>query len=147
MPTVFDNNARAGLVARLEKLTPVHRPQWGKFNAQQVLVHLAGPLRAAMGEMPVAPKNGPFRFWVVKKIIIYWAPWPKGAPTAPEFIPSATGDWTRSKAEVKAALERFAANGEKGIWSEHPAFGRLTGRDWGVLQWKHFDHHLRQFGL
>lgn len=29
---------------------------------------------------------------------------------------------------------------------EHALVGRLTGDEWGRLQHKHLDHHLRQFG-
>ncbi|WP_410479057.1 DUF1569 domain-containing protein [Pedobacter psychrodurus] len=25
-------------------------------------------------------------------------------------------------------------------------FGPLTPEEWALMQWKHFDHHLRQFG-
>jgi hypothetical protein len=25
-------------------------------------------------------------------------------------------------------------------------FGRMSGAEWGVTQYKHLDHHLRQFG-
>ena len=32
-------------------------------------------------------------------------------------------------------------------WQEHPAFGRLARRAWGVLAYRHLDHHLRQFGV
>jgi hypothetical protein len=38
----------------------------------------------------------------------------------------------------------------KSVWNaapEHPAFGRLSGRAWGALVYRHMDHHLRQFGL
>ena len=28
-------------------------------------------------------------------------------------------------------------------WPEHPIFGRLTTKDWGVFSYKHLDHHLR----
>jgi Protein of unknown function (DUF1569) len=28
----------------------------------------------------------------------------------------------------------------------HPFFGALTVAEWDGLQWKHLDHHLRQFG-
>ena len=28
----------------------------------------------------------------------------------------------------------------------NPFFGSLTGAEWGVSQFKHVDHHLRQFG-
>jgi len=30
-------------------------------------------------------------------------------------------------------------------WPEHPAFGALSRRAWGVLIYRHMDHHLRQF--
>lgn len=26
-------------------------------------------------------------------------------------------------------------------------FGNLTPEEWAIVQWKHFDHHLRQFGV
>jgi hypothetical protein len=28
----------------------------------------------------------------------------------------------------------------------HGFFGPLSGAEWGVSQYKHVDHHLRQFG-
>ncbi|MGH9801334.1 MAG: DUF1569 domain-containing protein, partial [Blastocatellia bacterium] len=30
---------------------------------------------------------------------------------------------------------------------EHPAFGKLSTKDWGALTYKHMDHHFRQFGV
>ena len=30
---------------------------------------------------------------------------------------------------------------------EHPAFGALTYKDYGVLIARHTEHHFRQFGL
>jgi hypothetical protein len=32
-------------------------------------------------------------------------------------------------------------------WPEHPAFGHLTHRAGGVVEYRHADHHLRQFGV
>ena len=29
----------------------------------------------------------------------------------------------------------------------HPFFGKLTPEQWGMSQYKHFDHHLKQFSL
>lgn len=31
--------------------------------------------------------------------------------------------------------------------TRQPAFGRLTRPAWGVLSYRHIDHHLRQFGV
>jgi hypothetical protein len=44
-------------------------------------------------------------------------------------------------------MDRFAARGQDGPWVDHPAFGRLSPRAWGVLVYRHMDHHLRQFGV
>ena len=30
---------------------------------------------------------------------------------------------------------------------EHALIGKVSGEDWGRLQHKHVDHHLRQFGV
>jgi hypothetical protein len=49
-------------------------------------------------------------------------------------------------ATVEALVARFAARGTDGVWPEHSHFGRLNGRQWGVFCYRHFDHHLRQFG-
>jgi hypothetical protein len=29
----------------------------------------------------------------------------------------------------------------------HAFFGKLSGREWGELMYKHIDHHLQQFGV
>ncbi len=29
----------------------------------------------------------------------------------------------------------------------HPFFGNLNSEEWDTLNWKHLDHHLRQFGV
>jgi hypothetical protein len=49
--------------------------------------------------------------------------------------------------DIKSLLERFAARDEIQEWPAHPAFGQLSRKDWGVLVYKHIDHHLRQFGV
>ena len=45
-------------------------------------------------------------------------------------------------------VERFAAAGPAGCTAHpHSFFGRLTPEEWAVLQYKHLDHHLRQFAV
>ena len=33
------------------------------------------------------------------------------------------------------------------IWNPHPMFGKFTMEQWGKMEYKHLDHHLRQFGV
>ena len=56
-------------------------------------------------------------------------------------------DFQGTKEKVRALLSDLHAMGEKGCdGNVHRFFGRLTGAQWGVTQYKHLDHHLRQFG-
>jgi oxepin-CoA hydrolase/3-oxo-5,6-dehydrosuberyl-CoA semialdehyde dehydrogenase len=41
--------------------------------------------------------------------------------------------------------EAFKKEPEK--QTAHPAFGMLTRDEWMLLQYKHLQHHARQFGL
>ena len=80
-------------------------------------------------------------------VFVYWLPFPKGLPTAVELIPADTADFESKRAIVRRGIESFA-NRETGLaWPEHPAFGTLSAKEWGVLGYRHTDHHLRQFGV
>jgi hypothetical protein len=147
MHTLFDDDARAGIRARIDRLTPDRRPLWGKMDAGTMIVHLTAQLRAGLGELACAPKKTPLNNWLMRRLIIYVLPWPKGTPTAPEFLAQPSTTWDEDLAALRAAMDRFAARGPGAAWPPHPAFGPLTGRMWGVLAWRHLDHHLRQFGV
>jgi len=56
-------------------------------------------------------------------------------------------DFEKEKQRAKELITLFYNNGrEKCSQHPHSFFGKLTPDEWGILQWKHFDHHLRQFG-
>jgi len=46
----------------------------------------------------------------------------------------------------KLILEVYAVRDRK-EWNPHPLFGAFTSQQWGQMQYKHLDHHLRQFGV
>lgn len=147
MKTIWDPSCRAELFSRLAGLTLDCHPLWGSMNPSHMLAHCADPMRSAMGELAVAAKPGPFRKPVLRYLIIYWLPWPKGVPTAPEFLHPEPGAFDQNLSNLCQTIERFAQRGDRGPFEEHPAFGRLSGKDWGRLTYRHLDHHLRQFGL
>ena len=147
MKTIWDESARRALVSRLELVQASSPAKWGKFNATQMVQHIGEPLRAAMGEMEVAPKNGPFRNPLLRYLVIYWLPWPKGAPTAPEFIPQLGGDIEANRCEFKRTFDLFVRYMQEKRPLPHPAFGALSREHWGVLTYRHVDHHLTQFGV
>jgi hypothetical protein len=89
-----------------------------------------------------APKDRPFMKW-----FILYSPirWPKGVKVPRSLFPAAAEDFEEQRAAVLNTLEYFEADPgtEFGF---HPLLGRLSFREWGRLHYRHFDHHLRQFG-
>jgi hypothetical protein len=80
-------------------------------------------------------------------LFVHLLPWPKGRlPTLPEMQSTRPGDWERDIVAAEELLVRAADRGADAEWPEHAAFGRLSGKEWGWLTYKHTDHHLRQFG-
>jgi hypothetical protein len=146
--TLWDAESRRELVDRLNRLKPDATPLWGRMNAPQMVAHLVGWMRMANGELKTAPLHRPIRYPLVKQLIIYWLPWPKGVPTAPELLSKEKYDFTAEQASFQRYLKAYEKTpGSKTVWPEHPAFGMLTTKEWGALGYRHTDHHLRQFGV
>jgi hypothetical protein len=146
--TLWNVESRQELVERLSRLKPDARPLWGRMNAPQMVAHLVGWMKMAKGELYTAPLNRPIRYPPLKQMVIYWLPWPKGVPTAPELISREQYDFASEHASFCRYLESFDEKPDPNkIWPPHPAFGNLTTREWGALGYRHTDHHLRQFGV
>jgi hypothetical protein len=147
MKTLFDDRRRREFQERLGRLTPATAPQWGKFDAARMVVHVADSLRMALGTLPAKSKRLPIRHPPLKQLLFYWLPWPKGVPTAPELLQRSPADWDAEVAGLLALIEEAGTVPPDFVWPEHPAFGRMSRRAWGVLGYRHLDHHFRQFGV
>jgi len=146
MQTIWEAPQRRALQQRFAGLGADAAPGWGRMSAPQMIAHVADSLRLALGELPCAPKSLPLRYTPIKQLVIYWLPFPKNAPTAPELLARIPGTWSADVADLAALIDRVGERGPDARFPDHPAFGRLTGRAWGVLIARHLDHHLRQFG-
>ena len=146
MKSIWQKESRGELNNRLAALAWDRRAAWGKFTTPKMVCHLADSLKMAMGDLKVAPKRLPIRYPPLKQLIIYVAPFPKGAPTAPELLAREPKAWAHDVEEVQSLLARAGSTRTTDSWPEHPAFGKLSRRAWGVLIYRHMDHHLRQFG-
>jgi hypothetical protein len=147
MKSVWQPEVRAELVARAAQVRGDKAPGWGTMTAPEMMAHLADSLRMALGEIAVAPRAPLLKFPPLRHAIIYWLPFPKGAPTAPELRARTADDLTAEVEAIRGLLETFSTRDVNGRWARHAAFGALTGADWGVLVYRHTDHHLRQFGV
>lgn len=146
--SLFDPSGLAAMLARLQRLQPDATRQWGKMTAAQMLAHCQQPLRVAVGELPLKRNLIGFLFGrMAKKMLLSPKPWKPDMPTAPEFKVQDQRDFGREKAALVALVTRFGQAGPEALTKlPHPFFGKLTDDEWQALQWRHLDHHLRQFG-
>ena len=147
MKSAWNVGNRRELQRRVSALRPEARGQWGSMTAPQMVAHLADSLRMAVGDLPVAAKTSPLRYPPLKQLALYWLPFPKGVPTAVELITRVPETWKFEVDDVNSLLDQFAHRDRHGRWPDHPVFGRMRGSSWGVLVYRHMDHHLRQFGV
>ncbi|MBL7775074.1 MAG: DUF1569 domain-containing protein [Saprospiraceae bacterium] len=142
---------REALIHRLQGLRPDSQRRWGQLDARQLLPHLTDPLLVALGDRTAQPMPSVLSKRPLSTFMVWLAPWPKGAPTAAEFIPGKKGtpplDFDRDRQALLLAIHRFAQQSENQSFHPSPVFGRLSNRAWGRLMWRHINHHLRQFGL
>ena len=146
MPSLRDNAARTALVRRLQGLTPGAAAKWGRLDARTMLCHLNDVLAVAVADTKAQSANQKaFQHFPLKHLILYVLPIPNNVRTAPEFLRSTPAAFEDDRQRVIQLIDRLAA-APKGHGPEHPLFGRLTNEEWNVLQWKHINHHLKQFG-
>lgn len=148
MPESLSNaRARQALLDRLERLEPDATARWGRMTAPQMLAHLVDWMLMATGTLKTAPKPRVLRYPPLKQLAIYWLPFPRNVPTAPELIGRAPLDWAMERAELRRHVQAFAHVDAKTKWPPHPVFGTMSTKAWSVLGYRHLDHHLRQFGV
>lgn len=150
MKTLFDRKDADELKSRLQQLRPDSKREWGKMNPAQALAHTASGVELALGEWnPPRLFIGRLLGGFVKRIALRDdAPFKKNSPTDPGLIVADERDFETERRRLRGLIDRLIAKGPGGCTAHpHPFFGRLTGAEWGVLTYKHINHHLRQFGV
>ncbi len=144
--SLYDPARRDEMLRRLAALRFDRSPRWGRMTAPQMVTHLIEAYRMPSGELHIAARSMPFKP-LLRWLMLYVMPFPKGAPTARELLARRPSTWDADVEALRACIAavREPAAGER--VGEHPIFGKMSARDWGVLLYKHTDHHFRQFGI
>jgi hypothetical protein len=134
----------------LAHLAPTQRPFWGRLTAPLMVAHLTEWVGRSAGRDPL-PLSMPAAYFEHAR---YWLL--SAAPLAhyPELprLPAPLGPnaaLASAVAEFQQALDDFFDYYARhpAATHAHPAFGPLTFGQWLVMHFKHFNHHLMQFGL
>ncbi len=146
MRSLSEPDAQAEISRRVQRIEPTSQRMWGKMESGQMLSHVADQLRLALRDLPTGPPRGPFRFAPMRFLLIHVLPWPKGRAQGPrEAFTTPPASWEDDRRALLDLVGRFGEASADGLAPTHPLFGRMTARDWGVLSYRHLDHHLRQF--
>ena len=150
MNNLFHKSDASAIAIRIEKLSPSAKRQWGKMTVNQMLAHCSASLETAMGLH--RPKRLGFvgRSFgkLLKPKIFSDKPFPKNGTTDESYIIKGNPDFETGKAKLLQQIQLFSEGGPAQCTTHpHAFFGILTPEEWAVMQWKHFDHHLRQFGV
>ncbi len=150
LKNILNSSDREEIIQRLSTLQAQNERQWGKMNVLEMVHHLRMQLDLALGEIELEMANAPFlRSKAGRKLSLGRIPWPKGKVKAPvkierfDEVDQAALDEIRKKVSEKL---KVLASCDSGHRANHPLFGSMDKKEWGRLTWKHFDHHLRQFG-
>lgn len=150
MKTIFDRENRDELLTRLGNLTPQCQRQWGKMSPSQAIEHTARVLEMAISDAQPIKQIflGKALAWIFKRQFLGEKSFRKNAPTGPDYKIADEPEIELTRERLKELINRFHNLGPNGLdGNVHPFFGPLTGKQWGETQYKHVDHHLRQFGV
>lgn len=147
MKSFFEDGVYDELTSRLQNLSKDSQPLWGKMDVGQMLYHCQMPLNIILEKETYGVKPNWLVNLLFKKSMYSDKPWRKNLPTAPGFKITNQKDFNTEKESFSQLLHQLHLERYRDHWHPHPAFGKLTKEQWGKMQYKHLDHHFRQFGV
>ena len=150
MRSIFEPGAGQEIQQRTSLLRPDSERQWGKMNPAQALAHLCKGLEQALGDVrpPRLLIGRLLGTYVKSKALSDDAPMRRNSPTVPGFEVLDDRDFLAERDRFNRMVDRVIAAGPAGCTTHpHSFFGKMTPEQWGILIYKHLDHHLRQFGV
>ncbi|MEM9000375.1 MAG: DUF1569 domain-containing protein [Bacteroidota bacterium] len=147
MKSLFEVEAYHQILSRINQLDVNTERLWGKMSAGQMAWHCQFPLKLAIKNEAKGIKGSLFIRWLYKKSMYSDRLWPKNLPTAPAFKATEEKDFETEIELLKDLVSECHALRNRKHWNPHPLFGNMTHEQWGKTQYKHLDHHLRQFGV
>ena len=147
MKSLLTKEAYEEINQRIDLLTLNSEKGWGKMSVGQMCWHCQYPLQLAIKNKPNNSKGNWFIKTFFKKSLYNDKPWRKNMPTAPQLKAKEDKDFETEHKLLKKLVSDFYAVRDREEWHPHPAFGTFTKEQWGQVQYKRLDHHLKQFGV
>lgn len=143
---LFDDDVYQEIRKRIDRLEPDAEREWGTMTPAQMLAHCAEVVEVANGkELDGTPFYVKLLSPLIKRMIVGDKPFPKKGKTHPQYEVSEPVEFEPQKERLVRAIDDLRSGGPRP--REHPIMGRLTAEEVGWGNYKHLDHHLRQFGV
>ena len=147
MKNLFEESVYNEIRERLYNLNENSERQWGKMTHGQMMHHCQGPFNIMLGKNDYGMKPNWLAKVFFKKSLYNDKLWRKNLPTASFLRETEPRDFHEEKKNLEGLLDEFNSQRDRDDWPEHPGFGYFTKEQYGQMQYKHLDHHLRQFGV
>ena len=149
MNSLFTPADREALSLRLAELEPGTPRRWGTMEPAQMLLHCSIGLEVGTGDRPMQQVFlGKLMTPFLRGRVFGDQPFMRKVPTDPNYVVRGACDFDAERTRLATLIDRFVQRGpERAAQAIHPFFGQLQGHEWGILMYKHLDHHLRQFGV
>ena len=146
MKTMLDPAARAAFITRVNAITSESKAIWGKMTPDQVVHHLNRAMEFTLGDYSI-PYTGNFMLSLMKPLIIR-LPMQKGKfETFAEMRADGQYDLEAEKKKFAELLDRYKSKESMVPQPKSALLGNMTAQEWGLLDYTHTDHHLKQFGV
>lgn len=149
----FIEFTKSNVMGLLSGLSDKTLARWGMMTPQHMVEHLIFHFQTAMGqiEMTVTTPEEKLEKW--QESLWNYIPMPdnfkhpKLDPEAP--MPLGFGSLKEAIQALDKAFDDYQAyfKSNPGVTNPNAVFGHLDKTHWDLLGRKHFDHHLKQFGL
>lgn len=139
------------IVDRISMLSENSPGKWGKMSVCQMLKHCDLVLQVALRKVELPRINIVYKtigVFTKAEMYVFNNGIPRNMPTFQKLIVNFECDFDASKTSLLKTLEEFREACEKSnLPDHHRLFGNMTEKDWTFLEYKHLDHHLKQFNV
>ena len=153
MKSIYNPSDYNEIISRINQLSPESQRLWGTMSVDQMICHITDQMRLGLDEKKSQFPFNPVVQFFGRLTFVYGFRFPKNFITVREMKQSPNGDGTKPTnfsqdfESLTQVLDEFASKEKSYSFSPHPAFGKMSRDEWGIMVYKHLDHHLRQFGV
>lgn len=139
------------IIGRISQLTENSTRKWGRMDVAQMLKHCDLVLQVAVQKVKLPHVNLLFEaIGTITKIEMqaFNNGIPRNMPTFKKLIVNFECDFNEAREGLLKTMKEYkVCYTHHNLPDKHSLFGTMTEKDWGFLEYKHLNHHLKQFNV